>query len=167
LTSGGSALDHTDAAISSLIDTWQLLLAVDAGGERNRVLSILKSRGMAHSNQTREFLITAQGVQLCDVSVGPGGVLTGSARLAQEAQERAAQLARRQDIERKQHELKRKRAMLDAQIASLRLEFEAQEAEILALVAHQQAREAQLAQERVDMAWSRKADAPTSAGDHP
>ncbi|WP_295389031.1 circadian clock protein KaiC [uncultured Thiodictyon sp.] len=162
LTTGGSALDHTDAAISSLIDTWLLLVAVEAGGERNRALSILKSRGMAHSNQTREFLITNAGVEVRDVYAGPGGVLTGSARLAQEAQERADDLVRRQDIDRRQRELERKRAALEAQIAALRLDFAAQEADALALIERERAREAQLEQERKDMAWSRKADAATA-----
>jgi len=165
LTAGGSAPDHTDAAISSLIDTWLLLLAIESGGERNRVLSILKSRGMAHSNQMREFLITADGVQLCDVYTGAGGVLTGSARLAQEAEERAQQLALRQEIERQERALERKRVALDGQIAALRLEFDAQQADTHALIERQQAREAQLARERVDMAWSRKADIPTATGD--
>ncbi len=91
LTSGGGALEQTDVAISSLIDTWLLLRDIEIGGERNRGLYILKSRGMAHSNQIREFLLTDHGVELRDVYVGPSGVLTGSARLAQEAQEQAAQ----------------------------------------------------------------------------
>ncbi len=93
LTAGGGPLDRTDTAISSLIDTWLLSQAVESGEERNRCLSILKSRGMAHSNQSREFLITDRGVVLRDVYVGPGGVLTGSARLTQEAEEEAARLA--------------------------------------------------------------------------
>lgn len=167
LTAGGGALDHTDTAISSLIDTWLLLLAIEAGGERNRALSILKSRGMAHSNQTREFLITAHGVELCDVYVGPGKVLTGSARLAQEAEEQAAALTRRQDIERRQRELERKRTLMDAQIAALNAEFAAQEAETVALIESQQWRETKLTQERLDMAQSRKADDAARAGDRP
>ncbi|WP_295613046.1 circadian clock protein KaiC [uncultured Lamprocystis sp.] len=165
LTTGGSGPHHTDAAISSLIDTWLMLLAVESGGERNRVLSILKSRGMAHSNQTREFLITSAGVQLCDVYTGAGSVLTGSARLAQEAEERARQLALRQEIERQQRALERKRAAVDGQIAALRLEFEAQQADTQALIERRQARAAQLARERLDMAWSRKADTPTESGE--
>jgi len=167
LTSGGGPLDHTDTAISSLIDTWLLLLAIEAGGERNRALSILKSRGMTHSNQTREFLMTTHGVELCDVYVGPSGVLTGSARLAQEAKERAAALTRQQEIERQQHELERKRTLVDAQITALRNEFAAQEAEILALIESQQQRETTLTQERVAMAHSRKADDATRAGGRP
>ncbi len=167
MTSDASQLDHTDAAISSLIDTWLLLLAIDAGSERNRALSILKSRGMAHSNQTREFLITAQGIELRDVYAGPGGVLTGSAREAQEAAEKATRLGAQQEIERTQRLLERRRTALDAQIAALRAEFEAQEIETLAQIEREQARAGQLALERVDMAWSRQADAPEDSGGQP
>jgi len=159
LTAGDSALDATDTAISSLIDTWLLLMSVDAGGERNRTLSIVKSRGMDHSNQTREFLITGHGIELLDVYWGSDRVLTGSARLAQEAAERAAALERRQEIERKQRELERKRVALKARIAALWSEFEAGEAETLALIEREQSRESQLARERVDMALNRRADA--------
>ncbi|MCZ7626005.1 MAG: KaiC 1 [Candidatus Methylomirabilota bacterium] len=79
LTAGGATLEHTDTAVSSLIDTWLLLRDVEAGGERNRAMYILKSRGMAHSHQIREFLLTDRGVDLREIYVGPGGVPTGSA----------------------------------------------------------------------------------------
>jgi circadian clock protein KaiC len=159
LTSNGGALEQTDVAISSLIDTWLLLRGIEIGGERNRGLSILKSRGMAHSNQIREFLLTDHGVELCDVYVGPGGVLTGAARLAQEASEQAGKLTRQQEVERRQLELERKRKVLEAQIAALRTEFEAQETEILKIISQEQARDALREQERVDMGRSRKEDA--------
>jgi circadian clock protein KaiC len=159
LTSGGSALEQTDIAISSLIDTWLLLRDIEIGGERNRGLYILKSRGMAHSNQIREFLLTDNGVELRDVYVGPSGVLTGSARLAQEAQEQAAQTMHEQEIERRKLELERKSKVIEAQIAAMRAEFAAQEAETLNIIGQEHAREAHLSQERVDMALSRKADA--------
>jgi circadian clock protein KaiC len=159
LTSGGSALEQTDIAISSLIDTWLLLRDIEIGGERNRGLYILKSRGMAHSNQIREFLLTDHGVELRDVYVGPSGVLTGSARLAQEAQEHAAQTMHEQEVERRKLELERKRSVIEAQIAAMRAEFEAQEAEMLNIIEQEHAREAHRSQERVDMALSRKADA--------
>jgi circadian clock protein KaiC len=158
LTSGGSALEQTDIAISSLIDTWLLLRDIEIGGERNRGLYVLKSRGMAHSNQIREFLLTDHGVELCEVYVGPGGVLTGSARLAQEAQEKATQLTRRQEVERLQLNLERKRKALEAQITAMRAEFEAQETETLSIIGQEQAQEAQLVQERIDMGLSRKAN---------
>ncbi len=163
LTTGGGPVDLTDTAISSLIDTWLLLLAVEAGGERNRTLGILKSRGMAHSNQTREFLITDQGVVLRDVYVGPGGVLTGSARLTREAEEEAARLARQQEIERHQRDLERQRARLEAKITELRDEFAAREADTLALIVREQARERVLRQGRDAMARSRKADNQAAA----
>jgi circadian clock protein KaiC len=159
LTPGGGALEQTDIAISSLIDTWLLLRDIEIGAERNRGLYILKSRGMAHSNQIREFLLTDHGVELRDVYVGPDGVLTGSARLAQEAQERAEQTVRQQEVERRKLDLERKFKVMEAQIASMRAEFEAQEAETLNIIGQEQAREADLAQERVDMTLSRKADA--------
>ena len=114
LTSDGSPLERTDVAISSLIDTWLVLRDIEIGGERNRGLYILKSRGMAHSNQVREFLLTDHGVELRDVYVGPGGMLTGSVRLAQEAQEQAVQTARQRDTERRQPELERKRKTIEA-----------------------------------------------------
>lgn len=162
LTEGGTPLDRTDAAISSLIDTWLILQANEVGGERNRTLSILKSRGMAHSNQTREFLLTSQGLELRDVYVGPGGVLTGSARLAREAEEQAEQLTLRQEIERSQRELEHRRATLEAQIAAQRAEFAVQETAALTLIEHHRAREAQLVQDRAAMASLRKADVPAA-----
>ena len=78
LTHGGDALEQSQAGISSLIDTWLLLRDIELGGERNRGMYVLKSRGMAHSNQIREFLLTDHGIELKDVYVGPEGVLTGS-----------------------------------------------------------------------------------------
>jgi circadian clock protein KaiC len=158
LTSGSRSLEHTDIAISSLIDTWLLVRDIEISGERNRGLYILKSRGMAHSNQIREFLITDHGVELRDVYVGPAGVLTGSARLAQEAQDSAAQMVIGQKAKSRRIELERKSTVLEAQIAALRAELEAQQAESLVLVGQEQGREVQLTQDRVDMALSRKAD---------
>ncbi len=167
LTLGGESLERTDSAISSLIDTWLLLTAMSSGGERNRTLSILKSRGMAHSNQTREFLITHNGIELRDVYLGPGGVLTGSARLAQEWAEKREQLERQQEIERRQQDLERRRTLLDAQIAAMQHEFHTQESEILALIEREQQRTAQSLQDRASMASVRRADAPRSQTDAP
>ncbi|MEK6753685.1 MAG: circadian clock protein KaiC [Chloroflexota bacterium] len=159
LTSGGGPLEQTEVAISSLIDTWLLLRDIEIGGERNRGMYILKSRGMAHSNQIREFLLTDHGVELRDVYVGAGGVLTGSARLAQEAQEQAGKLTRQQETTRRQLELERRRKAMEAQIAAMHAEFEAQETETLKIIEQEQTREELLVQERVDMGLSRKSDA--------
>jgi circadian clock protein KaiC len=158
LTAGGNAWEHTDVGVSSLIDTWILLRDIELAGERNRGLYVLKSRGMKHSNQIREFLITSEGLKLEDVYVGPEGVLTGSMRAAQEDREKAAALARGQDIERKQRELARKRAALEAQIAALRVEFEAVEDESKLVVEQQRSREQQIINERSAAAIRRGAD---------
>jgi circadian clock protein KaiC len=158
LTSSGGKLEQSEVAISSLIDTWLSLRAIDSGGERNRGLSILKSRGMAHSNQMREFLLTDHGVELRDVYVGASGVLTGSARLTQEAQDQAAQMLRKQEIERQQLELASKHQVLEAQIAAMRAEFEVQKTTSLRITGQEQAQGVQLAQGRLDMGLSRNED---------
>ena len=159
LTAGGDAWEHTDVGVSSLIDTWILLRDIELAGERNRGLYVLKSRGMKHSNQIREFLLTGEGIELQDVYIGPEGVLTGSMRAAQEDREKAAALARGQEIERKQRDLARKRAALEAQIAALRVEFEAVEDESKRVSEHDRAREQQLASDRSAAALRRGADA--------
>ena len=158
LTAGDGPLEHTDVAISSLIDTWLLLRDLEANGERNRALYVLKSRGMAHSNQIREFLLSERGVDLLDVYVGPGGVVTGSARLAQQAREDAAQILRDQEIEQKQYDLERKRQALEARITALRAEFESEQAEVIRAIRQDQAREEQLTQDRIAMGRIRHAD---------
>lgn len=159
LAQSGSPVEQTEVAISSVIDTWLLLRDIDSGGERNRCLSILKSRGMAHSNQIREFMLTDHGVELRDVYVGPEGVLTGSARLTKEAENQATLLIRNQEVELRRIELERKRTTLDAQIAMLRAEFAVQEVASLKIIGQETAEKAQLAQGRVDMGLSRKVDA--------
>jgi len=158
LTSGSGALEQTEVAISSLIDTWLLSREIEIGGERNRVLCVLKSRGMAHSNQIREFLLTDHGVDLQDVYVGANGVMTGSARLAQQSQEKAALMIRDQEVELRRIELERKRTTLEAQIIAMRAEFAVQEIASIKIVGQEKAQEAQLVQERAEMGVSRKAD---------
>jgi circadian clock protein KaiC len=142
-----------------VIDTWLLLRDIEIGGERNRGLYILKSRGMSHSNQIREFLLTDHGVELRDVYVGPEGVLTGSARLTKEAENEAAMLIRNQEVELRRIELERKRTTLEAQIAMLRAEFAVQEVASSKIIGQEKAEKAQLAQGREEMGISRKADA--------
>jgi circadian clock protein KaiC len=158
LTMGGHSLEQTDVAISSLIDTWLLVRDMESGGERNRGLYILKSRGMAHSNQIREFSLTAQGIALRKAYLGPAGVLTGSARLAQEATELAAATRRTQEAARRQVELDRRREAMEAQVTALRAEFAAQEAASQNALEEERRDEEQRLQDRRDMAHSRKAD---------
>ena len=159
LTTSGGALEQSEVAISSLIDTWLLLRTIEIGGERNRGLYVLKSRGMAHSNQIREFLLTDHGVELRDVYVGPSGVLTGSARLTQEAQEKAMLMIGDQEVDLRRIELERKRTTLEARIAVMRAEFAVEEVASVKIIGQEKAEKAQLVQERVDMGLSRKADA--------
>ena len=158
LTSAGDALEKTDVEISSIVDSWLFVRDIELNGERNRALYVLKSRGMAHSNQLREFLLTPQGVDLLDVYVGPEGVLTGSSRLSQEARENAARLARQQDAERRDRERIRKRELLEARIAALRKEFEAEEEDAETSSAQESSREKVITENREAMARSRHSD---------
>jgi circadian clock protein KaiC len=148
LTGGGTALEATDVGVSSIIDTWLLVRDIELGGERNRGLYVLKSRGMKHSNQIREFLMTSEGIKLEEVYIGPEGVLTGSMRAAQEEREKAAALAREQEFERKQRELDSRRAALEAQIAALRAEFQSVEDEASLIKTQDKTREQNVTEER-------------------
>jgi circadian clock protein KaiC len=159
LTSSNQNIEITDVYISSLIDTWLLLRDIEIGGERNRGLYVLKSRGMSHSNQIREFKLTDHGIELLDVYVGPEGVLTGSARISQEARDDREQLLRQQEIKRQQFGLERKRKAMEAQIELLRSEFGAEEAEAYKSIDNDIARNKEFIQEKKKMANSRKADA--------
>ena len=163
LTNAGDTLGDTDLDISSLVDTWLLLRDLELGGERNRVINVLKSRGMAHSNQLREFLLTDRGVELQDVYLGPEGVLTGSARQAQEAGEKAVAMLRQQEVEGKQRERERRREALEARIIALRKEFEAEEEEAKRLMAQVHASQEVLGKDREEMGRSRKSDASEPA----
>jgi circadian clock protein KaiC len=162
LTHGGSASEATDIGISSIIDTWLLLRDIELGGERNRGLYVLKSRGMKHSNQIREFVLTPQGIDLLDVYLGPEGVLTGSMRAAQEARESADRLAREQEMERKQRGLDAKRAALEAQMNALRAEFDATEQEARLIRTQEMRRERDLDDARQATAKRRSADVDRS-----
>lgn len=161
LTSAGHDDDDSIIGVSSLMDAWVLLRNLECNGERNRTLYVLKSRGMAHSNQVREFLLTNKGAQLVDIYLGAGGVLTGSARLNQEAKDRAAALERKQEVERQQRSLQQKREELAAQIASLRTEFEMVEGELRRSVSQLKAREIRIDADRSEMALARMADLAT------
>jgi circadian clock protein KaiC len=160
LTSSGENIELTDVYISSLIDTWLLLRDIEIGGERNRGLYVLKSRGMAHSNQIREFKLTDHGIDLLDVYVGSEGVLTGSARLSQEIKDETEQASRQQDIVRKQIGLERRREAMEAQIVLLRSEFEAEEMETLRSIGIDKDRNRLIRLGTSRMARSRSSDVP-------
>ena len=145
LTSGNDDPEKTEVGISSLMDTWLLVRNLESNGERNRALYILKSRGMPHSNQVREFVLTNHGAVLREAYVGTSGVLTGTARTIQEERDRAEELDRRNDIARKQRELERKRNAMEAQIAALREAYDAEASELEMLI-----REGQNAEQILD-----------------
>ncbi|GAB3935468.1 circadian clock protein KaiC [Larkinella terrae] len=122
--------EQTDEGVSSLVDAWVLVREIESNGERNRGLYIMKSRGMKHSNQVREFVITDEGLNLVDVYLGPEGVLTGSAREAQQLQEQTGVVLHQNAINRKDREIERKRFVLESKIASLKEEFESMQDEL-------------------------------------
>ena len=151
-------LEKTTVTISSLMDTWILLRDIEIGGERNRGLYVLKARGIGHSNQIREFLLTKEGIDVRDVYLGQDRVLTGSARLAQEETDKAEALIRRQESERKQRELERKREVIEAQIKRLRSQYESEEEELRTSIQQAKLREERISTATREMAKSRKAD---------
>ena len=158
LTQGGTDAELTDVGISSLADSWLKLQNLEAGGERNRGISILKSRGMAHSNQVREFLLTDQGIDLVDTYTGPEGVPAGSARVAREDDERAQEAALRLEIERLEEDRKKRRALLEEQITRLRSEFESAEKELEGRIRLEKLKMETIFRKRKEMGTSRKAE---------
>lgn len=158
LTHGGNAIEGTETEVSSIMDTWLLLRDLEVSGERNRVMYVLKSRGMAHSNQVREFRLTERGIELLDVYIGPGGVLTGSVRLAQEAADAEEEATRRDEIATREVALERKRAALQAQIRSLEAELAAEEADLHRVRTAEQRRNDRSAIARERLLESRSAD---------
>jgi len=156
--------EPTNHLVTSLIDTWLLVRTLEGNGEHNRVLSVHKSRGMAHSNQVREFLITDRGVELADVYVGPQGVLTGSARSAQEAQERSDGVERQEDLEQRRASLERQRQSVEAQVAVLWRDFEDEASAVTRLLSRGTTGRKEGAEQRLEQGRLRSSD-PLVAGD--
>jgi circadian clock protein KaiC len=163
LTEDAVHAEDSEVGVSSLMDTWILLRNLEYNGERNRGLYVLKSRGMAHSNQIREYILTDHGVDLVNVYTGPGGVLTGTARVVQEARENAEALRRQTEIDRLERDLEHKRASLEARLRAERAEFVVQEEEALKEIAELRLNDATLAQGRLNAAQLRAANGRTKA----
>lgn len=140
------------------MDTWILVKNIEANGERNRGLYILKARGIAHSNQVREFLMTDHGIELIDAYVGSEGVLMGSARASQIARESAAEVERRHARQRKERELERKREVFEAQLVALKSQYESEREAVLRELDEAQRREASIESHRLEIARLRHAD---------
>jgi circadian clock protein KaiC len=149
-----STLNH----VSSLMDSWIALKTIEGNGERNRALYILKSRGMAHSNQVREFVLSDSGIQLLDVYIGSEGVLFGSAGSGQMIKDRAGKLAREQEITRKRRDLELKKRLMDTNITALKEKYAEEEREMQVMIEQDQNRENMINNERKDMATYRSAD---------
>ncbi|MCW3006626.1 MAG: circadian clock protein KaiC [Solirubrobacterales bacterium] len=162
----GTQPGRADQQLSSLVDTCLLVKTLEGNGELNRVLYVLKARGMAHSNQIREFLLTDHGIELADVYVGPQGVLTGSARQAQEALEVSDGQARAQDLEQRRVNLERRRESVEAQTAALWREFEDEADAVGRSLSHGNTGAEHVAGQRAEQGRLRQADAaePSPAG---
>lgn len=158
LTRFGSPLEATETFVSSLMDTWILLRDIELNGERNRGIYVLKSRGMAHSNQIREFLITGEGLNLKDVYIGSGGVLTGTARVNQEAVDTVEALDRRRQTERLRHDLQRKEKAMQTHIQELQDAFESDKQSIEHAIAAIEDYEETIAKDRAKLAQMRQRD---------
>ncbi len=158
LTSGGDAQDQTEVGISSLMDTWLLLRMVESENERNRLLYILKSRGMAHSNQMREFQLNNNGIELVDVYVGPGKVYTGSARIHQEARDREAARDATLAAANRSAELLKEQVVLRSQIEALQAKLAAASGDLKAAQSAESVRLAVLTKDRQNVARARRAD---------
>jgi circadian clock protein KaiC len=155
---GGEYAEKTDVGISSLMDTWLLVKTIELNGERNRGIYVLKARGIAHSNQIREFLLTSEGINIINVYTGPKGVLTGTARVAQESIERADALLRQQEYDRLEIEIKRKEQILENQIDALKAQFEAEKSDLLRDIRESRIREKVMAEDRERIAKMRRSE---------
>ncbi|HEU5124310.1 MAG TPA: circadian clock protein KaiC [Verrucomicrobiae bacterium] len=158
LTGGGNNLDQSEVGVSSLMDVWLVVRNLESGGERNRGLYILKARGLAHSNQVREFIISDAGLELVDVYLGGSEVLFGSARLAREAQERQEKMAEKQRSQQRQLNLAHQQKAIEAQIATLKAELEAKAEEARLELKAQEQQENKRSEDRAAMARRRSAD---------
>jgi circadian clock protein KaiC len=158
LTGATREIEDSEVGISSLMDAWLLVKNIESNGERNRGLYVLKARGIAHSNQVREFVLTSHGIKLIDAYIGSEGVFMGSARSSQLARETAAQVERRLATETKERELQRKRELYEAQLITLKGQYESEREALLRELDEAKQREKVIADQRIEIARMRHAD---------
>ncbi len=159
LAHAGDTLEKSEVDISSLMDTWIQLRELESGAERNRVMYILKSRGMAHSNQLREFQITSSGVNLIDVYLGTDGkLITGSSRIVQDEIDTAEKIKRGQEIDKKKRQLTVLKKEMESQNEMMRTKLEAEESELNKIIEEAELRESVFLNNRNKMAKKRRAD---------
>jgi circadian clock protein KaiC len=154
----GEKINETDIGISSLMDTWLAVRDIESNGERNRGLYVIKSRGMAHSNQIREFVLSSDGISLIDVYVGPGGVLTGAARLMQDVKDMQAEKERSEEIERRKREFEATKLAVEAKVSVMLSELSAKEKDLEKFIEGEAARKETLERKFADLARQRHAD---------
>jgi circadian clock protein KaiC len=140
------------------MDAWLVLKNVEGNGERNRAFSIIKSRGMAHSNQLREFVLSDRGIQLLDVYKGREGVFFGSARMAQESGEIDDRLRKNEEIERKKREIESKRKLMEIEIEMLKEKYAREEVDMKILIGQDISREKTEAKTTKEIATQRQVD---------
>ncbi|GBO55559.1 circadian clock protein KaiC [Pseudanabaena sp. lw0831] len=158
LLQGGAPLEHTELGVSSLMDTWLELRTIETNGERNRTLYVLKSRGMQHSNQIREFVLTSNGIELLDVYLGQNNFLTGTERVAQQSKEKLAQLSRKQEFDRKKLRLVQQQSLVQAQIKALEIQLAIEQAELDMFSQQEETAQQVLTENKFNMSVLRKAD---------
>ena len=158
LTSSGHDIEDSEVGVSSLMDAWLLVKSIESNGERNRGLYVLKARGIAHSNQVREFVLTDHGIELIDAYIGAEGVLMGSARSSQIAREKVADVDLRLTTAHKERELRRNQELYEAQLVALRGQYEAEREAILRELDDEKARLAMATAQRGEIARLRRAD---------
>ncbi|MFA6332316.1 MAG: circadian clock protein KaiC [Methanoregula sp.] len=155
---GAYMVEPTEMHVSSLMDAWLVLKNVEGNGERNRAFSIIKSRGMAHSNQLREFVLSDNGIQLLDVYKGREGVFFGSARMAQESGEVDERLRKNEEIDRKKREIESKRKLMEIEIEMLREKYVREEQDMKILIGQDITREKTEAKTMKEIATQRQVD---------
>jgi circadian clock protein KaiC len=165
LTLNSAVSEQTDEGVSSLVDTWLLVRDIESNGERNRGLYVIKSRGMKHSNQVREFIISDDGLDLVDVYLGPDGVLTGSAREAQQIKERTGIALQDYAIDAKDREINRRRKVLESKILGLQTEFESAEEELNKIYMQEELKKQVMDKSRQEMLRLRRGDSADSKND--
>ena len=163
LTHSGSTSETSSVGLSSLMDTWLLVRDLESNGERNQGLYVIKSRGMDHSNQVREFLITGEGVRLREAYIGAEGLLTGSARTIQEEANRAASLHARQASAKRRAETQRRMRVIEAQLAALRSDLESERAQLDQADADETASEKMMRQSQLEISRTRGMDVGESS----
>lgn len=158
-------VEETELGMSSLIDTWIQVRDLELAGERTRALFLIKSRGMGHSNQVREFVIGSHGIDLIPVEIGPNGVLTGSAREYRENERRTEAMARAHERERELRRLERRRIAVEAQIAAMRAELEAEASELEVAASEERERTRRTSEDQARLGATRSAGRATANGE--